>query len=75
MISYGVEDRRAYVSEVADDVVASMLNEAAIVHTLSTVPAASAPVSMVLAASVPEKPKSGGGGGGGRIYGDTSGYP
>ena len=43
---------------------------------LSTVPAASASVSMVLAASVPEKPKSGGGGGGGgRIYGDTSGYP
>ena len=76
MISYGVEDRRAYVSEVADDVVASMLNEAAVVHTLSTVPAAFASVSMVLAASVPEKPKSGGGGGGGgRIYGDTSGYP
>jgi hypothetical protein len=73
MISYGVDDRRAYVSEVADDVVASMLSEAAVVHTLSAVPAA--PSLNVPSTTPPEKPKPSGGGGRGGNYGDTSGFP
>jgi hypothetical protein len=77
LISYGVDDKRAYVSEVSDDVVTSLLGEAVIPMT-STAPMPSASPIVLRAADALAPPVAAptkSGGSWDKMFGDSSSYP